>query len=124
MLLHIQVFFNRILKAGHSIGNHTHNHLKGWKTSAKAYVLNVDKAQKVINNQILSSNFQYLEIKNLFRPPYGQIKPKQAKQLTQLGYNIIMWKVLAIDWDASVPNVTCLKNVINNTVSGDVVVFS
>ena len=34
-----------------------------------------------------------------------------------------MWKVLAIDWDVSVSNKKCLENVVNNTSSGDIVVF-
>ena len=122
--------FKRIIAEGHSVGNHTYNHLKGWRTKTKDYLLDIKKAQKIINNQIPNSKPQDLEIKNhqskiinLFRPPYGQIKPKQAKKLIDLSYKIIMWKVLAIDWDASVSNSTCLENVIKNTSSGDIVVF-
>jgi len=112
--------FKRIIAEGHSVGNHTYNHLKGWRTKTKDYLDDVEEAQKVINNQIQNSEFR---IQNLFRPPYGQIKPKQAKKLIYLSYKIIMWKVLAIDWDASVSNSTCLENVIKNTSSGDIVVF-
>ena len=103
--------FKRILNEGHSIGNHTQNHLKGWKTSTKKYLNNIE------NSQLLTHNSK------LFRPPYGQIKPKQAKRLIQLGYKVIMWKVLAIDWDVSVSKEQCLENVVNNTSSGDIVVF-
>ena len=112
--------FNRIIKEGHTVGNHTYSHIKGWKTSVKNYLKNVIEAQQVIDLQIQNSEFR---IQKLFRPPYGQIKPIQAKQLTQLAYKIIMWKVLSIDWDASVSNSTCLENVIKNTSSGDIVVF-
>jgi len=122
--------FKRIISEGHSIGNHTQNHLKGWKTKTEDYLLDIEKAQNVLCNQISSFNSQDLEfvnrkssIVNLFRPPYGQITPKQANQLIQLGYKIIMWKVLSIDWDASVSNEKCLENVIKNTSSGDIVVF-
>ena len=103
--------FQRILTEGHSVGNHTHNHLRGWKTNIKTYIDDILRADIEIHNS------------KLFRPPYGQIKPKQAKQLIQLGYKIIMWNVLAIDWDHSVSNQKCLENVINNTSSGDIVVF-
>jgi len=112
--------FKRILNEDHSIGNHTHNHVKGWKTKTIDYLTNVDEAQRTINSQIIN---QQSIITNLFRPPYGQIKPKQAKQLIHLGYKIIMWKVLSVDWDASISNKKCLENVINNTISGDIVVF-
>lgn len=115
------LIFKRILTEGHSIGNHSYNHLKGWTTSTENYVLNIEKAQKVQSNiensKLLTHNSK------LFRPPYGQIKPKQAKTLIQLGYKIIMWMVVAIDWDASVSKEKCLDNVINNTASGDIVVF-
>ena len=103
--------FKKILDEGHSVGNHSYNHLKGWKTKTKDYIENVLKAENVIHDS------------KLFRPPYGQIKPKQAKRLTELGYKIIMWKVLSIDWDALVSNSKCLENVIKNTSSGDIVVF-
>ena len=36
--------FNTILSSGHAIGNHTHNHLKGWKTLTKDYLENVAQA--------------------------------------------------------------------------------
>jgi peptidoglycan/xylan/chitin deacetylase (PgdA/CDA1 family) len=113
--------FKRILSQGHSVGNHSYNHLKGWNTKTKDYIDNVLKAEvsikqaKTICRQSLNSK--------LFRPPYGQIKPRQAKSLIQLDYKIIMWKVLAIDWDVSVSNEKCLENVVNNTSSGDIVVF-
>ncbi|MBN4070489.1 polysaccharide deacetylase family protein [Olleya sp. AH-315-F22] len=114
------LIFKRIVSEGHSVGNHTYNHIKGWKTKTDDYLVDIEKAQKVLNNQIQNSEFR---IQNLFRPPYGQIKPTQTKQLIQLGYKIIMWKVLAIDWDSKVSNETCFKNVVNNTKSGDIIVF-
>lgn len=118
----------RILSEGHTIGNHTHNHVKGWKTKTVNYLQDIEQAQQVIanfKNQIRNSKIvnQESSIANLFRPPYGQLKPKQAKQIIQLGYKIIMWKVLAIDWDHSVSNQKCLENVIKNTSSGDIIVF-
>ncbi len=114
------LIFKRIASEGHSIGNHTYNHLKGWKTNTKNYLKDIEEAQEVLNNQIQNSEFR---IQNLFRPPYGQIRPKQAKQLINLGYKVIMWNVLAKDWDASISEEKCLENVVSNTSSGDIVVF-
>ncbi len=108
--------FNNIITDGHAIGNHTYNHLKGWKTKTDDYVNNILKTQKVLFNQKSKSV-------GLFRPPYGQIKPKQIKELSQLGFKIIMWSVLSIDYDITVSKEKCLKNVIDNTASGDIVVF-
>lgn len=130
--------FNRINAEQHAIGNHTFNHLKGWKTKTKSYIENTLKAQEAIklNTKISDSKLeenatldlpkhQKSEIKNqkLFRPPHGRIKPKQAKQLQELGYKIIMWNVLSKDWDKNISKEKCLENVIKNTTSGDIVVF-
>ncbi len=43
--------FQNILNDGHVIGNHTFNHVKGWKTKTKNYLADVDKAQKIIEFQ-------------------------------------------------------------------------
>ncbi|MCF6294571.1 MAG: polysaccharide deacetylase family protein [Flavobacteriaceae bacterium] len=119
------LIFKRIVSEGHSVGNHTYNHLKGWRTNTKNYLKDIDEAQEVLNNQIQNSEFSpdnYRD-QNLFRPPYGQIRPKQAKQLINLGYKVIMWNVLAKDWDASITEEKCLENVVNNASSGDIIVF-
>lgn len=108
--------FNRINEEQHAIGNHTFNHLKGWKTKTKRYIDNTLKAQKSIDNHNIKNSY-------LFRPPHGRMKPKQAKELQQLGYKIIMWNVLSKDWDKNISKEQCLKNVIENTTSGDIVVF-
>ena len=66
--------FNQILKEGHSIGNHTYNHLNGWKTSTSEYLENVDKAERAINHHT-SERIQ----NKLFRPPYGKPSISQIK---------------------------------------------
>jgi len=107
--------FKRIISEGHSIGNHTYSHLKGWRTKTKAYINNVNKTDAVFNELGIDTV--------LFRPPYGQIKRKQAKQLLQKGYEIIMWKILSVDWDKKITKEKCLTNVIDNTSPGDIIVF-
>lgn len=108
--------FKRILEEGHTIGNHTNDHVKGWQTSKEEYLNNV----ALCNTAFTSQN---LDKTSLFRPPYGQIKPKQIKAIQELDYKIIMWDVLAIDWDVDISEETCLQNVINNAKSGSIVVF-
>jgi len=109
--------FQSIINQGHAIGNHTHNHLKGWKILSQDYIENVLKADFYISKNYNS------ESNKIFRPPYGKIKPKQAKQLQELGYKIIMWDVISFDWDKDIPIEKCLENVIKNTEKGSVVVF-
>jgi peptidoglycan/xylan/chitin deacetylase (PgdA/CDA1 family) len=42
--------FEKVFADGHSIGNHTFNHLKGWKTATKKYSNNVLLCQSEIAN--------------------------------------------------------------------------
>ncbi|MCB4806829.1 polysaccharide deacetylase family protein [Tamlana sp. 62-3] len=109
-----------ILAEGHTVGNHTQNHLRGWKTSTKLYLENTLTAQKTIDSHIQNSESR---IKNLFRPPYGKITNKQGKQLISLGYKIIMWDVISFDWDKNISKQTCLNNVITKAKSGSIIVF-
>lgn len=102
--------FSKISTGGHGIGNHTFNHIKGWKSSHQDYLDNVSKASEYINSK-------------LFRPPYGQIRPKQAAALVKKGYRVIMWNILSLDWDASISKEKCAENVIKNSQSGDIIVF-
>ena len=117
--------FQDILNDEHAIGNHTQNHIKGWKTKAKDYLENIKEAQHSIDFQIQKSKIvnQKSLITNLFRPPYGQITPKQGKKLIELGYKIIMWDVLSFDWDKDVNKEICLNNVTNKATNGSVIVF-
>ena len=117
--------FQNILDDGHAIGNHTHNHIKGWKTKTKDYLANIELCENVFKNRVPKSSIvnRQSSIVNLFRPPYGQITPKQGKKLLELGYKIIMWDVLSFDWEKDVSKETCLKNVTSNTRNGSIIVF-
>lgn len=134
--------FKNILNEGHAIGNHTHNHIKGWKTSAEDYLTNVLKAEEVMSAEFKIQSLkvrkttdsetdiqqstienQQSTINNLFRPPYGQITLKQGKELMKLGYKIIMWDVISFDWDKAISEETCLNNVIRKSTNGSIIVF-
>lgn len=108
--------FKSVVESGHSIGNHTFNHLNGWKTSTKEYIENTKQC---------FSTFINPETQNikLFRPPYGKIKPSQSKTLRNLGYKIIMWNVLSKDYSNKISPEKCYENVINNVESGSIIVF-
>jgi len=112
--------FLKIIEDGHSIGNHTYNHLKGWSTSIDDYLDNVALCKSEISIQ--KSAFKNLK-SPLFRPPYGKIRKSQSKKLRQLGYKIIMWDVLSADFDQTVIPEKCLENVLQNVQSGSIIVF-
>lgn len=101
--------FENILTKGHAIGNHTFNHLNGWATDNISYFHNIRKSAKICNSE-------------LFRPPYGRLKPKQA-QFLQRHYKVVMWDTLSGDFDPKIDANTCYRNVIKNAKSGSIIVF-
>ncbi len=107
--------YQRILLEGHAVGNHSHNHLNGWKTENNIYYKNITLAAQYIKS-------------DLFRPPYGRITRQQAKRISAErfangGFKVIMWDVLSGDFDVTISPEKCLQNVINNTGSGSIIVF-
>lgn len=110
--------FQQILSEGHSQGNHTYNHLKGWKTPTGKYVENVQKAQTVIEKFAISQRNS-----KLFRPPYGKIKSSQIKRLQLLNYKIVMWDALSGDFDENISADSCFQNISKNINAGSIIVF-
>ncbi len=109
--------FDMIVNEGHSLGNHTFNHERGWKTKTKDYVNSVKEAHALIQSP-------------LFRPPHGRIKFSQIRALNRDFRNsgiqelgIIAWSVIAYDWDKSLTPEDCFNNVIKNAGDGSIVVF-
>lgn len=104
--------FERVKNDGHAIGNHTFNHLKGWKTDNETYLQNTLKCQELTQT-------------NLFRPPYGRIKKSQISNLkSQIpGLQIVMWDVLSGDFDTQLSPEKCYQNVIKHTENGSIIVF-
>ena len=93
----------------HKIGNHSYSHPNGWKTKNSRYYQDIEKANKLLNS-------------NLFRPPYGRIKPSQINHLKKY-YKIIMWDILSWDFDKKTSPEECYNNIINNTKSGSIIVL-
>jgi peptidoglycan/xylan/chitin deacetylase (PgdA/CDA1 family) len=104
--------FSDVISGGHTIGNHTYNHLKGWNTEDNDYLDNIKKCSELTGS-------------NLFRPPYGRIKKSQIsairEQMPQT--EIVMWDVLSGDFDQSINSRTCVNNVLKNTRNGSIIVF-
>jgi len=99
----------RIIEEGHSIGNHTYHHKKGFYTRVKDYVEDVELANHLIRS-------------NLFRPPYGRIRPRQLLELKKK-YQIIMWDVISCDYNQQISGEECFSNVVKNTKEGSIIVF-
>ena len=101
--------FDQVLDAGHTVGNHTLNHLSGWATENISYFHNIRHCARMVHS-------------GLFRPPYGKMKPSQV-QFLQRHYRIIMWDVLSGDFDRNIKPEECYQNVIQHVTPGSIVVF-
>jgi peptidoglycan/xylan/chitin deacetylase (PgdA/CDA1 family) len=110
--------FEKVQLAGHAIGNHTYNHLKGWNTPCAIYIDNIKKCDECLSSYLTNNKKQ-----KLFRPPYGKIRRQQAKNLRRLGYKIVMWDVISMDFDEKISSEQCLANVLKNVNSGSIIVF-
>jgi peptidoglycan/xylan/chitin deacetylase (PgdA/CDA1 family) len=108
--------FQSVRDRGHSIGNHTFNHLKSWSTGLEEYIENVEECQAIIERYHMSKG------KPLFRPPHGQVSPRMIKCL-KTQYKIIMWDVLTYDFDNHHTAREGLERAIRKTRQGSIVVF-
>lgn len=104
--------YQQIIEDGHRVGNHSFNHLNGWKTKDNVYLDDIAKAKKYIDS-------------NLFRPPYGRMSTFQLRQLSMPRFNLktIMWNVLSGDFDEHISPEKCLQNVLSACKAGSIVVF-
>jgi peptidoglycan/xylan/chitin deacetylase (PgdA/CDA1 family) len=103
--------YSRILAEGHATGNHSYDHLNGWKTADKTYLENITQASAYIDSR-------------LFRPPYGRITRFQAKMAKEkMNLTIVMWSVLSADFDPAITPQKCWRNVKRSAGNGSVIVF-
>jgi peptidoglycan/xylan/chitin deacetylase (PgdA/CDA1 family) len=106
--------FQKVISAGHTVGNHTFNHLNGWKTKTEEYVRNT----RLLDESLSTVNCQ---LPTLFRPPYGRITSAQIRALHQ--YSIIMWDVLSFDFNKNLSEQACLRNTLKAIRPGSIIVF-
>ena len=97
-------------KNGHSIGNHTYHHLKGWGISTAAYIQDIEQCNDVIHE------------KRLFRPPFGRINFGAIKPLSK-EFEIVMWDVLTKDYLKGLNTKKAQKRIQRATKTGSIIVF-
>jgi len=101
--------YRQIVERGHSVGNHTFNHLQGYKQVDKNYFTNIEKAGSYINS-------------NLFRPPHGLLKVSQYNYLKKK-YRMIMWDLITCDYDCRFNHEEVLKHVTDFVRPGSIITF-
>ena len=101
--------YQMVVDRGHRIGNHTFNHIQGWRYWTKNYLANVAKAAEYIPS-------------DLFRPPHGHMRIPQTL-LLQRKYRVIMWDVVTRDYSPHMTPEGVLQVVKRYTRNGSVIAF-
>lgn len=98
-----------IKRRGHSWGNHTMNHLQGFKVTSRNYLSNIKEADNLIDS-------------NLYRPPHGIMRWSQAKVIKD-HFNIIMYDLVTRDYSKKLNGEQVLNNVKKFARNGSIIVF-
>lgn len=101
--------FEEVKRRGHSVGNHTMNHMQGAKVSTRLYLRNVAEAHELIQS-------------NLFRPPHGLLRWAQSHVLRSR-YTIIMYDLVTRDYSKKLNGEQVLENVKRFARNGSIIVF-
>lgn len=103
--------FEQVRAGGHSIGNHTYNHIKGLRMRTRAYLNNIGKADSVLGGTCL------------FRPPYGRFWIWQKLALFRQGYEMYLWDVLTHDYNPNYTPERMLAVIQRYTRNGSIINF-
>lgn len=101
--------YERVVKEGHRIGNHTHNHISGFSHTIHDYSYNIEKANAYLHT-------------NLVRPPHGWMRLDQYAWLSRK-YKIVMWDVVTRDYSKWMTAANVLYNVKHYTRNGSIITF-
>ena len=101
------LIYERVKAEGHQIGNHTFNHISGFKHSIKTYSDNAEKANTYLHS-------------HLFRPPHGWMRLTQYARLRKK-YRIVMWDLVTRDYSKWMTAEDVLNNVKRYTRNGSII---
>lgn len=101
--------YQQIVAAGHRVGNHSFNHIGGFRHSVKEYSYNVEKANAYIHT-------------NLYRPPHGWMRWSQYFWLGRR-YRIVMWDLVTRDYSKWMTAEDVLNNVKRYARNGSIITF-
>ena len=101
--------YNKVVAAGHRIGNHTFSHIGGFRHTITTYKANADKADQLLHT-------------DLFRPPHGWMRWDQYIWLRRK-YRIVMWDLVTRDYSKWMTAEDVLNNVKRYTRNGSIITF-
>jgi peptidoglycan/xylan/chitin deacetylase (PgdA/CDA1 family) len=106
----------KILEDGHEIGNHTQNHRN---------IPTLDIAD--LNKEILESTVNITDATNQYpdyiRPPRGMYDARFRRLSALMGQQVVLWSVSSKDWINGATPETIVRNVVNHTKNGDIILF-
>lgn len=107
------VIAHKVIDAGHSIGNHGHKHLNGWKVNNYLYFKDFLNAQRTLT--------EYTGYRTeLFRPAYAKITSRQARKIKKT-HQVVMMDVMAGDFDNKLSVDEVCDNVTQHVMPGSII---
>ncbi len=107
---------NRMIKEGHTIGNHTWTHPDLRKVTNERLVSEIKQTEKAI-----------MEVSGLttaiMRAPYGAANESVIEQLQDLNYKVIDWNIDTADWRAETTSDEILINTLTNVTEDSIVLM-
>lgn len=101
--------YQQIVDEGHAVGNHTHNHISGFRHSLHNYSYNVEKANAYIHSRLM-------------RPPHGWMRLSQYAWLSRK-YKVVMWDVVTRDYSKWMTAEDVVANVKRYARNGSIITF-
>ncbi|HVN94363.1 MAG TPA: polysaccharide deacetylase family protein [Terracidiphilus sp.] len=81
----------RMVRAGHLIGNHSWDHPNMARSSAEVIREQMTRTQNMLE-QITGGAVKF------FRPPYGARRPALFKIAEEIGLQVVLWNAMTSDW--------------------------
>jgi peptidoglycan/xylan/chitin deacetylase (PgdA/CDA1 family) len=104
----------RIVRDGHTLGNHTYSHLSLFMRGTRRMADEIDRAQEAI--EIVSGIRPAI-----FRPPYGARFPGLMGVLAERGLKLVMWSASGRDW--RLPTEGIVESVLRKLKPGAVILL-
>ena len=115
--------FRQVVAAGHRIGNHTFNHIGGFRWLSWKYLENTQKANDIMQTTMEQAGVKPERPLDLFRPPHGWMRTLQYRAIRRQGYRIIMWDLVTRDYSRRLTAEEVLVNVKRYARNGSIITF-
>lgn len=108
-----------VCQRGHTIANHTFNHLPGLRTNYKIWRMNCQLCDEVIEKTLGAQ----WENKHLFRPPHGRMTKREKHWIRRNGYRIVLWDVITHDYNSYYTPEDIVRIVKKFSRNGSIILF-